>query len=247
MSDSSFSILALGKTVPMARRPQTNPRKQASQERSRATVDALVEATARVLIREGYDRASTNKIAAVAGVSIGSLYQYFPSKEALVAAVIDRHTRDLSRVVGDTFRAVASLPVGVAVRAFVQAAIDAHRVDPKLHRALDEQVPRTGRLDKVDAVVQNAVAQFRFYLEAHRREIDVVDLDLAAFVLVTTVEALTHSAVLHRPEMLIGEAADAFVDEVTGLVRRYLGVPPSGKRRQRHRAAMPGQPAIARA
>jgi len=71
----------------MVRRPRTNPRKIASQERSRATVDALVEATARILIKEGYDRASTNKIAAVAGVSIGSLYQYFPSKEALVAAV----------------------------------------------------------------------------------------------------------------------------------------------------------------
>src|SRR5438552_525696 len=61
----------------VARRPQTNPRKTASQNRSRLTVDALVEATARVLIKEGYDRASTNKIAAVAGVSIGSLYQYF--------------------------------------------------------------------------------------------------------------------------------------------------------------------------
>jgi AcrR family transcriptional regulator len=73
----------------MARKPATNPRKSASQERSRLTVEALLEATARVLMKDGYDRASTNKIAAVAGVSIGSLYQYFPSKEALVAAVID--------------------------------------------------------------------------------------------------------------------------------------------------------------
>ena len=64
----------------MARRPQTAPRKTASQKRSRLTVDALVEATARVLIKEGYDRASTNKIAAMAGVSIGSLYQYFPEQ-----------------------------------------------------------------------------------------------------------------------------------------------------------------------
>ena len=60
-----------------------------------------MEATARILIKEGYDQASTNKIAAVAGVSIGSLYQYFPSKEALVAAVIERHTQELSQVVRD--------------------------------------------------------------------------------------------------------------------------------------------------
>lgn len=83
----------------MARRLLTGPRKQASQARSRATVDALVEATARILVRESFDRASTNRIAAEAGVSIGSLYQYFPSKEALVAAVIDRHQQELMRVV----------------------------------------------------------------------------------------------------------------------------------------------------
>src|SRR5208282_4089553 len=81
-----------------ARKPQTNPRKLASQERSRSTVDALLEATARILVKEGYDRASTNRIAELAGVSIGSLYQYFPSKEALVAAVIDRHTQEVSEV-----------------------------------------------------------------------------------------------------------------------------------------------------
>jgi len=72
----------------MARRPLTNPRKHASQERSRATVDALIAATARILVREGFDKASTNHIADLAGVSIGSLYQYFPSKESLVAAAV---------------------------------------------------------------------------------------------------------------------------------------------------------------
>lgn len=206
----------------MARRPQTNPRKSASQRRSRLTVDALVEATARVLIKEGYDRASTNKIAAVAGVSIGSLYQYFPSKEGLVAAVIERHTRELSQVVLKALDKVAACPIEIAARELVTAAIDAHRVNPKLHRVLAEEVPRTGRLENIDAVERNARTLFRGYLEAHRGEIDVADLDLAAFVLATTVEALTHSAVLRRPDILAeGKAAD-FVDEVTGLVLRYL-------------------------
>ena len=59
----------------MMRRPLSKPRKIASQQRSRATVDALVEATARILVKEGFDKASTNRIAEVAGVSVGSLYQ----------------------------------------------------------------------------------------------------------------------------------------------------------------------------
>ena len=83
----------------MAQRPLTKPRKQASQERSRATVEALVEATARILVRDGFDKASTNRIGQEAGVSIGSLYQYFPSKEALVVALIQRHNRQLMAVV----------------------------------------------------------------------------------------------------------------------------------------------------
>jgi AcrR family transcriptional regulator len=214
----------------MARTRQKTPRKMASQRRSRATVQALVEATARILIKEGFARASTNKIAATAGVSIGSLYQYFPSKEALVAAVIERHAQELSQVASDTFLRVASRPIEIAVRELVAAGINAHRVDPKLHRVLDEEVPRTGRLENVDAVLRSASTLLRSYLEAHRSEIDVADLDLAAFILVTTVEALTHAAVLHRPDVLTDEKAGGFIDEVTQLLLRYLRTPsPSAK------------------
>src|SRR5215467_1710487 len=114
----------------MTRRPQTNPRKVASQSRSRLTVEALIEATARILVRDGYDRASTNKIAAMAGVSIGSLYQYFPSKEAVVAAVTERHTQELSQVVLNALLKVSEHPIEIGVRELISAAIDAHRVDP---------------------------------------------------------------------------------------------------------------------
>jgi AcrR family transcriptional regulator len=206
----------------MARKPQTNPRKSASQERSRATVDALLEATARVLLKEGYDRASTNRIAEVAGVSIGSLYQYFPSKEALVAAVIDRHTREISEATRNVLVKAAAHPIEVAAREFVSAGIDGHRVNPRLHGVLAEQIPRVGRLENIEANVREGYALVRGYLEAHREEIDVADLDLAAFVLVTVVEALTHAAVLRRPDILSGEKARQFVDDVTRLVVRYL-------------------------
>jgi AcrR family transcriptional regulator len=206
----------------MARKIQLNPRKVASQERSRSTVDALLEATARILIKEGYDRTSTNRIAEVAGVSIGSLYQYFPSKEALVAAVIDRHTQEISEVTRNALVKAAVYPIEVAAREFVSVAIDAHRVNPKLHGVLSEQIPRVGRLENIEANVREGYALVRGYLDAHRDEIDVADFDLAAFVLVTVVEALTHAAVLRRPDILSDEKAGRFVDEVTRLLLRYL-------------------------
>ena len=206
----------------MARKLHTRPRKSASQERSRLTVNAILDATARVLMKEGYDRASTNKIAAVAGVSIGSLYQYFPSKEALVAAVSDRHSREMVQLMRNALVKVAARPIEVAARELVSVAINAHRVDPKLHRVLAEQVPRIGQLENVEAINQEVYVMIRNYFDAHQDEITVGDFDVAAFICVTAVDALAHAAVLRRPEILIDEKAKRFVDEVTNLVIRYL-------------------------
>ena len=206
----------------MARRPLTKPRKQASQERSRATVDALIEATARILVSDGFDKASTNRIAEKAGVSVGSLYQYFPGKEALVAAVSRRHSQETMRVVRGTLADVATQPIEPAVRSVVAAAIEAHLIDPKLHRVLSEQIPRMGRLENVQTFNREAYDLFRSYLERHRDELRIVDLGLAAFVCVTSIEAVTHTAVLHHSELLSEQAMETLIDEATRLVVRYL-------------------------
>lgn len=208
----------------MAGKMRTNPRKLASQERSRQTVNALLQATARILVKEGFDKASTNHIAEVAGVSVGSLYQYFPSKEALVAALIDRHNREIMHVVRGELAAAEKEPLGPAVRRLVAMAVKAHRIDPKLHRVLAEQIPRVGRLENVETFNRENYALFRGYLERHRDEIHAVDLELTAFVCVTSIEALTHTAVLHR-KIVSDQAMEELIDEVTRLVVGYLTRP----------------------
>jgi AcrR family transcriptional regulator len=186
------------------------------------TVQSLLEATARILVRQGYDRTSTNKIAEAAGVSIGSLYQYFPSKEALVAAVIDRHTQDMMQIVREALAKVALCPVEIAARELVTVMIDAHRVDPALHRVLVEQIPRTGRLENIEAIDREAYALVRAYLEVHSDKLNIADLDVAAFVCVSTVEALTHAAVLRQPQLLSNEKVGILIDDVTRLLVQYL-------------------------
>ena len=228
---------AIAHIASMARRPLTTPRKHASQERSRVTVDALVEATARLLVREGFDKASTNRIAQEAGVSVGSLYQYYPGKEALVAAVIDRHNRQLMQVVRAALAGVAALPLEKAMRKLVAVANDAHRIEPKLHRVLAEQIPRTGRLEKVAAFNREYFVLFRDFLESHKDELRAVDLELAAFVCVTSIEALTHTAVLHRSEILSDEMAGTLVDEATWLLVGYLMPREGGRARQSRRSS----------
>jgi len=204
------------------RAPALDPRKHAAQERSRATVDALIEATARVLVKEGFERASTNRIAAEAGVSIGSLYQYFPTKEALVAAVIERHKTAMLDMLRDALTRVADRPLEEALREVITVTIDAHRVDAELHRVLVEQIPRTGRLAEVEGFDREVQGLIRAYLESHKKELRVVDLELAAYVCVSTVETLSHGAVLHHPKLLARNKVEAFIDEVTRLVIGYL-------------------------
>jgi len=126
------------------------------------------------------------------------------------------------QVVRGALAQVASQPIEKAVRRIVAVAIEAHRIDPKLHRVLAEQIPRTGRLENVEAFNREAHALFRAYLEGHSDELRTVDLGLAAFVCVTSIEALAHTAVLHRSEKLSDEAVGALVDEATRLVVGYL-------------------------
>ena len=78
----------------MPQRMVVQARKEAIQGRSKATVEAILRAAAHILVRTGYEATTTNRVAVEAGVSIGSLYQYFPNKEAIVSALIDRHLSD---------------------------------------------------------------------------------------------------------------------------------------------------------
>jgi len=194
------------------------PRKAPKQARSRATVDAILRASARVLSREGFDRLSTNRVAEVAGVGVGSLYQYFPSKEALVAALVDRHREEIMQVFLARAAAAATKPVREAARDLVRAVLDAHLVDPKLHDVLREQLPKVGKLkdltEDLDVIAYDVI---RAYLASREHELRVRDVDRAAWVVVNTVENLVHRSVLGR-----GGGPEAVYEEIVDIVCRYL-------------------------
>jgi AcrR family transcriptional regulator len=203
----------------MVRRPRTAPRKKPRQERSHATVAVILSATARVLCSTGYDRASTNRIALAAGVSVGSLYQYFPSKEALVAALVEKHTDQMMSLVKAKLADVALAPLPVAVRTMIEVMFDAHAVDPKLHKVLIEQVPRVGRLEKLVDMDHEIQLLLTAYLQARASELRRRDVGAAAIVLVHLVESVTHHAVLTE---LPAARCKALSDELTDMVLRYL-------------------------
>src|SRR5258706_7696527 len=167
--------------------PRRSPRKKPAQERSKQTVDALVTAAARILERDGYERANVNRIAELAGVSVGSLYQYFPTKEALAAAVAKRLGDEMLAVFQDGLADVAFLPFDEAIRAAALRTVRAFRVNPRLRDVIVSELPESA-LDSsdFDRELANAIEQ---YLAFHRARVRPKDLGLAVAIVMSTVTA----------------------------------------------------------
>ncbi|MBK7072157.1 MAG: TetR family transcriptional regulator [Myxococcales bacterium] len=184
-------------------------------------VDTILDAAARVLRKHGYEETSTNRVAEVAGVSVGSLYQYFPNKEALVHALLERHDAAMWSVFTHHATAAIGRPFAVAIPAVIDALFAAHLVDPELHRVVHQQIPWVGALAILQTTNQRSRAVVEDLLRArpdqHQRSDDVVT---AALVVVEAVEALIHASI----ELPL-EQAKAVQRHTSELILRYLGSP----------------------
>lgn len=201
-------------------------------------VEALLQATTHILVRDGYDRLSTNRVAEEAGVSVGSLYQYFPSKEALVGAL---HVRWGEGVMAD-MSALRGELVGVSLDEAIPILVDrvlvTARRDPKLSRAMLELLPRIVGLEVLDQFHRRLSELMASWLERHTDEIEVEDTALAAHVLVTALHGLCDQAVSFRPELL---ESQRFQDHIEDLAIGYLAPSrlPAFRAARRRRAGGP--------
>lgn len=203
----------------MPQKVRVKARKAPTQERSRATVEAILGAAARVLLATGYDRLSTNRVAAAAGVSIGSLYQYFPSKEAIVAALAERTFLAEYELIEQRLATVALSATEDAVRELIDAVVQSHGLEPKLRHAILSQVPRVGALEKKLDVEDKVAKLVKVVLDQRAPELRPMPSEMAAFILVHAVEAVIHAALAKRPSYL--ESAE-FQEELVALVVNYL-------------------------
>jgi AcrR family transcriptional regulator len=197
---------------------RSSVRRQPKQRRARQTVDTVLDAVVRVLKREGFDAITTNRVAEVAGVSIGSVYQYFPDKRAIFIALHQRHLEEIDRVVETKLVEHAGSSLPDLIRAMVEAMIDAHAADPELYELLLTEVPhRAGGTQDFAVRLHGA---FRLAISSGAPELKKRgDLDKAVFVVTHMVEALSHGAVLRRPPGL--SLADA-KEEIVRAVLAYL-------------------------
>jgi len=209
--------------VAFSTKKTSNPqvRKQPTQARSRALVESLLEATARFLERDGWDALTTNRVAQEAGVSVGSLYQYFPDKDALVAGLVETWADALTERLVALGPALENAPLNEAITGLVQATLAVTREDAALHRSVLVQLPRIGALEFFERLNQRVADVLAEWIAHRRDELDVDDPSLAAYVIVTSLDALTDHALMLRPELL---DSARFARQLERLVAGVLGV-----------------------
>ena len=119
-------------------------RKAPGQARSKETVNVILEASARILESEGLRGFNTNSAAAKAGVSVGSLYQYFPNKDAILLALIERLEDAAQEAINEALRSARGRPLNPSLRLFVHALVGMHYSRPRLNRLLEAEEDRLG-------------------------------------------------------------------------------------------------------
>jgi AcrR family transcriptional regulator len=209
----------------MPSQPSAKPRKRPRQERSQVTVQAILTASAHILTESGYDHFTTNKVAERAGVSIGSLYQYFPNKESLLLALAEHHAHEIVQLAQRHLVGIddpcgngkAARPIPEVLQQIIKAAIAAHALNPKLHRVLHEQVPHSEVMRQLDQVkIENLL---RSFLAERCDQLQPENLDLTVFIIERTIRGLIHGAAIDHPEFLkTGELEQ----ELVTLLSTYL-------------------------
>jgi AcrR family transcriptional regulator len=186
-------------------------RKQPRQERSVATVDAILQAATYILTKRGWAAFTTNAVAEKAGVNIASLYQYFPNKDAIIAELQRHHIEELRSRLPEP-RAARSPEDHL--RVMLETVVMEHRVNPALHRVFAEELPRTLR-----SGTRPREAEDHWAKQLAPLVTNVPDAALAAFIVGVTSHAVIHEAATDRPDLL---EHPLFISELVRLLTAYI-------------------------
>lgn len=190
--------------------PRKRPnRRRPKQQRAQQTVEVVLQGAVRVLGRDGLDAVTTNRIAEAAGVSIGSLYQYFPDKRAIFLALHERHAVRVQRVIARIVDALAAGPLEPLIVALMDGLVDEHAADPReLHALLEQQEDgsRGLRLALGEVLMSRGLEP-------------AVPPERVQFVIPAMMDILVHETVLSRPS---GPALATAKTEATRAVISYL-------------------------
>lgn len=198
------------------------PRKSPTQIRSRETVDAILEAAVDLFSSRGYARTSTNHVAGRAGVSVGSLYQYFPNKDAILTALLARHLEAVSAVVAGSLDVLGDpeIPLRDGIRRLLEGLRAAHDADPRLARAVETQAGQMPFVPEGLAAHRHGTVERVAAILGSRPDVRPGDPALMATFLAEMAEAVS-GVLVHGPRGPFGR--EELLDEAVEALARYVG------------------------
>lgn len=197
----------------MGREARLVRRKQPIQDRAKVTSDAILEAAEIIIVKEGYEKATTNYIAERAGVSIGSLYQYFPNKDAIISALIEQEVSKVANGIRKVLRDLMEAPLEVASRNAFSFLLENLRAKKELFYLVPKQSPELIELTQNLSVEKFTHQTNLALLEQHRDEIVVQDLEKALVILEISILA-------NIRKFIMGEHVEMTDDQFLDLLSR---------------------------
>lgn len=190
------------------------------QARAKVTIEAILEATIRILEKDGLEGATTTRIAELAGVSVGTLYHHYADRDAIVDALQDR---EFARALGMMEDVLSSENLGTAPRDTVEKVVRSlarlYEASPGLHRVLAIEGLRAAAAGRVEAFDVRVIAIIRTFLQSSSAVVRCDDVEAAAFVAYQAVRATMLAYLLERPP---GLDLDRLVAQLVDLVVRYV-------------------------
>lgn len=193
-------------------------RKPPQQSRSRVTVSTILDAAVRIMDQEGPDAATTTRIAEVAGVSVGTLYQYFGNRDSILDALQDREFERATEFMLGALADTAGTPEQIA-RRVIEGLLELYAACPALHRLLVVEGLRVTPTARVQAFDLRMVSAIRAFMGHAGLPFRRQNHDVAAFVIYNSVRATMLARLLEAP---VGLDDAALVAELTDLVVSYL-------------------------
>lgn len=208
-------------------KPRLEPIRTPVQARSRATVEQILASAVQVFELYGYAAGTTNRIAERAGVSVGTLYQYFPSKEAVAAALLERHIEETVRKLHEWVGHMVSERHGLrdALLDYVRAMSEMHVGRPRLQHILLEETPLPERIHRLLLDAELGAARTMAGLLRLYPEVAHPNLERAGYLVVQTVEALTHRFAAHPEHQVMSH--DELAQELVDMLEAFLRAGPA--------------------
>jgi len=199
------------------------PRKKPTQQRSQLTWDIIIEAAAQVFSRYGYEKTSTNLIAERAGLSVGTIYEYFPNKDVLLTQVQSHWNDTCWEYVKSLPAQDPNLPLEEGIRLMLQNWVGILRLNPELYRALVNDLPTRGNKWKADARLNETVLFVANGLARHSDRIRNPNIALSCEVLIRGIQAyLDHLIVIEPSRLTSDDLIDDLADQFCGFLLKPL-------------------------